>query len=210
MDEDVSELLTSIRHELNDVEQQKVDSLATSLSIGWLVGSKKDNSHQLGTALKRAGHGTVVLDQVFSDILVEEQNYTTGMRFIIHPNSTRLMIWSMIISSIILYSGIVIPYRIGFDEDAVGSVFVLEILFDILFGIDIIINFNVALISEIDNRLIMNRGVIAKNYLKGWFAVDFLSSFPFDYVADVLLSADSNYIRSVKLIRSSKLFKIVR
>ena len=77
---------------------------------------------------------------------------------------------------------------------------------------DILVNFNTTLnenSDEIDDRVI-----IAKNYLRGSFSVDFLSAFPFDLVASLImgdLSAKQLKIFSLlKLIRMMRLSRIIR
>lgn len=60
---------------------------------------------------------------------------------------------------------------------------------DILFGLDILVNFNLAYENE-DFVTIDDRSKIAKEYLKGWFAIDFLAIVPFDIVLQFIASED--------------------
>ena len=50
---------------------------------------------------------------------------------------------------------------------------------DSMFILDIIITFNSAYIDEAD-QLVTERKKIAVKYLKSWFFVDLISSFPFE------------------------------
>ena len=50
---------------------------------------------------------------------------------------------------------------------------------DILFLIDIFVNFNLATYDE-DFVVIEDRAKLAKNYLGGWFTIDVMSIIPFD------------------------------
>ena len=52
---------------------------------------------------------------------------------------------------------------------------------DILFGIDIVINF-ISAIEDQNGKLIVQHKRIAKIYLKGWFWHDFLACFPFQLI----------------------------
>lgn len=56
---------------------------------------------------------------------------------------------------------------------------VFEVLFDILFGIDIICNFIAAYYDE-DFILVDSLKIIAFNYLRTWLFIDVIAIFPFD------------------------------
>ena len=57
-------------------------------------------------------------------------------------------------------------------------IFLFNILIDIVFIIDIIINFCVAY-YDFDELLIVEFNLIAKDYLNIWFIIDFISAIPF-------------------------------
>jgi hypothetical protein len=71
---------------------------------------------------------------------------------------------------------------------------------------DIIIIFNSAY-YDLDMNLIDDRKKIVKNYLKGWFAVDFLAIIPFD---QVLAGFTSNVNGIVRIARVGRLYKLVK
>ena len=77
---------------------------------------------------------------------------------------------------LLIYTLVVLPLRLAFgvmDYDA------LDYVIDALFITDIFINFN-APFEDLENRyLVTDRKRIACSYLKGWFCIDFVSSFPF-------------------------------
>ena len=52
-------------------------------------------------------------------------------------------------------------------------------LVDILFGIDIFINFISAYEDRNANKMIFDRKKIAVNYIKSWFILDLIACFPF-------------------------------
>jgi hypothetical protein len=74
----------------------------------------------------------------------------------------------------------VIPFRLCFDEDATGALGTLEDIMDISFMIDIIVTFNTGFYKK--GYLVMKRKEIVKNYLKTWFLIDLVSSFPYSWV----------------------------
>jgi hypothetical protein len=54
---------------------------------------------------------------------------------------------------------------------------------DILFGLDILLNFNTGIYKN--GLLIMNRRLIMLDYLTSWFLIDVTSTFPYSLVMDL-------------------------
>ena len=79
---------------------------------------------------------------------------------------------------LLIYVAIVAPYRIGFNSDAEGNWKVWETILDMLFILDLFVNFRTGYYLE--DEEVMDSWRVAKHYLKTWFILDFLSSIPFD------------------------------
>ena len=60
-----------------------------------------------------------------------------------------------------------------------------------MFGMDILVSFDTALIGD-EDELIEDRKLIAKDYLKGWFLIDLLSTVPIDKLVAVMTKADGD------------------
>lgn len=73
-----------------------------------------------------------------------------------------------------------IPYRICFNIAINGGWAMLEMIMTWFFLLDIILGFNTGFYSK--GMLVMNRKLIAKNYLKFWFWLDFISTFPYSWI----------------------------
>ena len=73
------------------------------------------------------------------------------------------------------FTGIFTPFSVciidDHDQEFVDFSFRLEIIFDIIFGIDLFINFFSAYYDK-NNYLVTNLDKIAINYLSGWFWID--------------------------------------
>lgn len=81
----------------------------------------------------------------------------------------------------------------------------------ILFGLDILINFNTAYIDEATEKLEYNRTLIAINYCKFWFWVDVCATIPFDTIIGAFTSsAHFSTIRVIRVLRLIRLMKIYR
>jgi len=90
------------------------------------------------------------------------------------PTRNISLLWTLIIAMLIIFTAILTPYRVSFIEDGNQTFEIIEIIFDVGFGIDIIVNF---ISAYYDPRygLITDFKSIAKNYLKGWFWVDIVA-----------------------------------
>ena len=99
----------------------------------------------------------------------------------IYPNNEYKSNWDTLITLVLIFTCMITPYRIAFiDEDSnfwVG----LNFSIDGLFLIDMILCFLNAYYTD-EFELIEDRVEIARNYLTGWFLIDFLAIFPFEKV----------------------------
>lgn len=134
---------------------------------------------------------------------------------LLHPFGTFRTLWDSLSAIAISYSALMVPYRMAFALEPVGGSLVFDRMVDISFIMDIFFTFftgyHDAQDSERADEMVVDRGAIANNYLKGWFAPDFLASFPFDSVAKLFVDpADADSLRILKLIRLLRLLKIMR
>jgi len=130
-------------------------------------------------------------------VVIEEAEETTAdllKRWIINPKHGKKVAWDLYIGVLIIWSVIVVPYRLGFNQEPEGAMNTIDILQDIMFGVDILLCFRVAFL---DDHLVYvtEPKMIAKNYLTGWFLIDFLSTFPTDRLIAALSDVpDTNII----------------
>ena len=61
---------------------------------------------------------------------------------IIMPDSSYKFTWDIIVFLTVLYQCVVIPYRIWFDDPAVGALYFIEGTMDLMFIIDVVLTFN--------------------------------------------------------------------
>ena len=78
------------------------------------------------------------------------------MKWVILPDDKFKRAWDTLIAILILYSAIVIPYKIAFVD--IDNFAEIDIMCDILFAFDILINFFSAFMDNEDN-LVRNRKV---------------------------------------------------
>ena len=131
-----------------------------------------------------------------------------------HPLKTWKIRWDFFFCFIVLLSSSYIPYKMAFSYEVDSNFDVaFESVCTIIFCTDIAFHFNTARYDQNKGILVIDRRKIAIHYLKFWFTIDLLSSFPFDLIIKSAFSSDSSsvvYLALFRLIRLLKLFKLAR
>lgn len=65
---------------------------------------------------------------------------------------------------------------------------------DIIFGIDIVINFHTTFVGP-GGEVISDKRTIQMNYLKTWFIIDLLACLPYDIINRLISGADAAGVR---------------
>ena len=102
----------------------------------------------------------------------------------------------------IIYQLCFYGFDVNYDDDLQGRIFDYVIL--ILNAIYIVLNFFHSYLDKKTGEVVTNTKKIAINYLKGWFFIDFISSFPFEFLWE-----KSFFLRLLRLIRINKIFKFI-
>lgn len=124
---------------------------------------------------------------------------------------------------ILAWMSFYIPYRVCmyWDLDTTSDTLVwFEVSIDIIFTIDIILNFITAYHDPKKNVLITSFKLIAARYLKGYFFVDAVATFPFGLIltnsTGSTVEAAGNIgklgrlPKMIKLLRAMRLLKLLR
>ena len=79
------------------------------------------------------------------------------------------------------------PLNLAFSEelDLIGWYLLMNYTIDVLFLVDIIINF-MTVYHKDNHELVDNRCDIIKNYLTSWFLIDFLAIFPTEMLVNFI------------------------
>ena len=86
----------------------------------------------------------------------------------------------------------------------VGALFIVNWIVNISFMADIVVNFFLPYreSQKKGGALIKSHGRIARNYLTGWFLIDFVSSIPIDFIILVSLGDGVLLCRSPDKVRA--------
>ena len=132
--------------------------------------------------------------------------------FYIDPRSPFRKTWDLFIITLVMYSAIAIPYYSAFSTTEAGWQIGIDYTFDLLFVIDIVLNFFTAYYDKF-GRLVANRQSIKHNYLRSWFVIDVLASFPFELAALAVgdnLNNNSDIFSLFKFPRLLRLGRILK
>lgn len=133
---------------------------------------------------------------------------------LLNPHWGLKLAWDFLVMFLVLMDATVLPFQLTFKGNMEEDSFDLAWLWitTLIFGIDVVASFNTAVeATEKDlnvppGKLITSRAVIAKKYLRGWFAIDFGSTVPWSQIAEAITAGDG----STQLTRLTKVVKFVR
>ena len=100
--------------------------------------------------------------------------------WMIHPFSNFHVVWDITISMLILLTVVTMPLSIGWDE-LNKDFFAMNLTIDFIFLLDVVKNFCTGIVDEND-AVIMDKRIVRRNYLVGFFISDFCSSIPLDLI----------------------------
>jgi len=113
------------------------------------------------------------------------------------PTDTFKVFWNIILVILYAASAILTPFTVSFIEDGNKAFDLVNTIFNVLFGIDIVINFVSAFYSS-KLGLVTDLKAIAFNYLRTWFLIDLLLVYN-DYLFPLsLIHQDYQLIHSFK------------
>ena len=121
-----------------------------------------------------------------------QRNHDHLAPWTIRHDSLFKAVWDWVILILVMYTAIEIPFSVTFlltNEDHLNwfwedpsAAQICNLIVDLMFIIDIIINFRSTYVAEETDEVVSNPKKIARHYLKTWFVVDFVAAIPFDYI----------------------------
>lgn len=146
-------------------------------------------------------------------VLIEQRRQQQSGKGVIHPFSTFRWYWDILLICFISMHVILLPVTISFlSHDLSLHWLILNGISDGIFLIDICLNFNTGFVDPNNQEeVILDKKIIRRKYLRGWFLVDLLSSLPFDYAYFIVSSssAEQSLIKASRALRILKLAKLL-
>jgi CRP-like cAMP-binding protein len=132
-----------------------------------------------------------------------------GDRFLFYPDTPFKKYWNFLVFLMIFYVLIGMPWVTAFENEQPWTrIFIFEATMDFLFFLDILITFNSAFVND-EKKVVVDRWVIARSYVKGMFILDFFSIMPF-YLLDHSNSGGTRSNAFLRMIRITKVIRIFR
>ncbi|KRX37611.1 Potassium voltage-gated channel subfamily H member 7 [Trichinella murrelli] len=173
--------------------------------------------HHSSQTLKSFRSRSLVLS-LGADVLPEHKLQPTRINHctILHYSPFKA-VWDWIILLLVIYTAVFTPYVAAFllREESVSRrqhkyhdpLEVVDLIVDIMFIVDIIINFRTTYINDND-EVVSHPGKIAIHYFKGWFIIDVVAAVPFDLL---LFNANSDETTTlIGLLKTARLLRLVR
>ncbi|UJR28850.1 hypothetical protein I4U23_010074 [Adineta vaga] len=91
-------------------------------------------------------------------------------------------VWDWVILLLTFYTSLLVPYHAAFRSKSLDDVplLVVDSIVDVIFFIDIILNFHTTYVHTKSGEVISDPKRIRKTYLKSWFVIDLLACLPYD------------------------------
>ncbi|XP_068604054.1 potassium voltage-gated channel subfamily H member 2 [Brachionichthys hirsutus] len=126
-------------------------------------------------------------------------------------------VWDWLILLLVIYTAILTPYSAAFllndQEEAMQSCIyscsplnVVDLIVDIMFIIDILINFRTTYVNPND-EVVSHPVRIAVHYFKGWFLIDMVAAIPFDLL---IYRNGEETTTLIGLLKTARLLRLVR
>lgn len=169
------------------------------------------DSDDKDTAMGSNEHKNVSFSRTETKANEVNMEKTQDPEFMIKCRSKFKLYWDIIIIVLAIYNSIVIPVEIAFNPPELASAgeITIESLINLVFFIDIFLNFRTTYISDVNGDEIFDFKKIALLYiLSGRFILDVLSSLPFnamDSSSDIL-----PILGMLKLARVSRVNVVIR
>ena len=115
--------------------------------------------------------------------------------------------WDTIVLFLILYSCVVVPFRICFASEAKDFMWDFEVGIDFIFITDVFFNFNTA--YQDATMWVIDRRMIAAKYLRGWFWIDAPSSIPVELI-DLFQDFQGQSTGNLTFVKLFRMFRLLR
>ena len=129
---------------------------------------------------------------------------TFGDNWTFNPETKVRNSWDIIVMLALCYTAFMAPFQVCFDVSLTEFWDAFDFVIDLTYGIDMLISANTAFYGK-DGTIVRSRKQIFQKYLKSWFLIDFVSTFPLHHVIDLV-----GVNRLGKLVKLPKLLRVLR
>jgi len=109
-----------------------------------------------------------------------------------------------------MYTVLVLPWRIGFEQDATGVALIFDYWVDLCFFVDLVLCFRTGFFVHQEEIYISDPWKIGKKYLLTFFVPDFLSCIPLELLIEAISGGSGSAGRSFKLMKFVRLVRLMK
>ena len=132
---------------------------------------------------------------------------------LLHPASAFMRRWDVVTLVLLAFTATVTPFEVCFLDpviDVHDGLFWVDRLVDLLFGVDVFINFNLAYYDVARARFITGRCQVAWDYAKSSALADVISTIPFDIIGQSVGTDGAEKLKVLRILRIFRLLKLLR
>ena len=133
-------------------------------------------------------------------------------RSTINPNSRFVRWWDVIIVTSLFYTAFVTPFEVSFLAEEGPINFTINRTVDVIFALDMIVTFFMPFraSSKKGGMWVYDNGKIAKAYVKGWFFLDLITTFPISTVVRFSVEADDSNEGTLAILRAMRVMRVIK
>jgi hypothetical protein len=174
----------------------------------YFIGIMKSfqNNVKIFGAIRQSGHMNQIEEQKYEEYSIKNRKW-----YIIYPNDSFKSVWNIFLIVILIFTGMLTPFRVCFIEGSNNFWFSIDVIFDLLFFLDIVINF-LSAYEDDEKRIIDRLDKIAIEYLFGWFMIDIVAVIPINYFLsdNIDTSNKNNFNKLLRLLRLPRIYRLLR
>lgn len=133
---------------------------------------------------------------------------STRNKYVLDPRSTRRRLWKNWMLLNIMYTVLVVPWRISFHARAGALGLVLNSVANVSFIVDTVLHFFTAV--ETDTGLMTDQREIVRRYVSSWFLIDAVSCIPFTTLLRDRVDPSLRGLTPIRGLRLLSLLKVVK
>ncbi len=135
----------------------------------------------------------------------------TGHWYVLHPMSPLRIVWDHLLIVLVVASVLAVPLQLAFcDEPTTANLTVIIAVLDLLLVLDLCSNFLFGFVvfnrATATVELVTKPDLIAKRYLRNWFAIELLSIGPISLLSDRPLWMQ--WLSLLKVLRLQRLLRV--
>mmetsp|Transcript_14030 Transcript_14030/g.26271 ORF Transcript_14030/g.26271 Transcript_14030/m.26271 type:complete len:855 (+) Transcript_14030:2623-5187(+) len=131
----------------------------------------------------------------------------TSKKWMLRPTDTWRIRWDLFIMACAVYDCFIVPLEISMMHEEHLDLFLVTILIDVVFAMDIVFNFRTTYYDHVTGDEVFDPHKISHHYIySGHIFIDILATVPFDHI----IGAAGYHNAALKLAQLLKLFHVMR